>query len=59
MTEATPVLSDASKEALEGLLLGIADDEVVIGFWEYARVGVPLTLVTLVLGWLLLVLLPV
>ena len=27
---------------------------VEIGFVEYARVGVPLTLVTLVLGWLLL-----
>ena len=26
-----------------------------IGFWEYARVGVPLTLVTLFLGWLTLV----
>ena len=27
---------------------------VEIGFVEYARVGVPLTLVTLLLGWLLL-----
>jgi len=26
-----------------------------IGFAEYARVGVPLTLVTLVLGWLILI----
>jgi Na+/H+ antiporter NhaD/arsenite permease-like protein len=30
-----------------------------IGFLEYCRVGVPLTFVTLVLGWLILVLLPV
>jgi Na+/H+ antiporter NhaD/arsenite permease-like protein len=31
---------------------------VPIGFREYARVGVPLTVVTLVLGWLVLVLVP-
>ena len=30
-----------------------------IGFAEYSRVGVPLTLITLVLGWLILRLLPV
>jgi Na+/H+ antiporter NhaD/arsenite permease-like protein len=34
------------------------EDRIVIGFWEYARVGVPLTVVTLALGWLILVLLP-
>jgi Na+/H+ antiporter NhaD/arsenite permease-like protein len=32
---------------------------VQIGFLEYCRVGVPLTLVTLVLGWLFLTLIPV
>jgi Na+/H+ antiporter NhaD/arsenite permease-like protein len=32
---------------------------VEIGFLEYARVGVPLTIVTLALGWLILVVLPV
>lgn len=31
----------------------------IIGFWEYARVGVPLTVVTLALGWLILVLVPI
>jgi Na+/H+ antiporter NhaD/arsenite permease-like protein len=31
---------------------------VPIGFREYCRVGVPLTVVTLLLGWLILVLLP-
>jgi Na+/H+ antiporter NhaD/arsenite permease-like protein len=30
-----------------------------IGFLEYCRVGVPLTIVTLTLGWLILVLLPI
>jgi Na+/H+ antiporter NhaD/arsenite permease-like protein len=30
-----------------------------VGFLEYCRVGVPLTIVTLTLGWLILVLLPV
>jgi Na+/H+ antiporter NhaD/arsenite permease-like protein len=30
-----------------------------IGFLEYCRVGVPLTIVTLLLGWLILVLMPV
>lgn len=34
------------------------EERVPIGFWEYARVGVPLTVATLVLGWLILVLLP-
>jgi len=34
------------------------DERVTIGFWEYARVGVPLTLLTLGLGWLILVLVP-
>jgi Na+/H+ antiporter NhaD/arsenite permease-like protein len=32
---------------------------VEIGFLEYCRVGVPLTVVTLALGWLVLVLVPV
>lgn len=31
---------------------------VEIGFLQYCRVGVPLTLVTLLLGWMILVLLP-
>jgi Na+/H+ antiporter NhaD/arsenite permease-like protein len=31
---------------------------VEIGFVEYSRVGVPLTIVTLVVGWLVLVLVP-
>jgi Na+/H+ antiporter NhaD/arsenite permease-like protein len=30
-----------------------------IGFAEYCRVGVPLTLVTLLLGWLVLTFIPV
>jgi Na+/H+ antiporter NhaD/arsenite permease-like protein len=34
------------------------EERILIGFWEYARVGVPLTVVTLALGWLTLVLLP-
>jgi Na+/H+ antiporter NhaD/arsenite permease-like protein len=34
------------------------EERIVIGFWEYARVGVPLTVVTLAIGWLTLVLLP-
>jgi Na+/H+ antiporter NhaD/arsenite permease-like protein len=34
------------------------EERIVIGFWEYARVGVPLTVVTLALGWATLVLLP-
>ena len=34
MTETTPVLPDASRDAFAGLLLGIADDEFVIGFWD-------------------------
>ena len=34
------------------------DERVPIGFWEYARVGVPITLVTLACGWAILVLLP-
>lgn len=33
-------------------------DRVAIGFWEYARAGVPITLVTLAFGWAILVLLP-
>ncbi|MGH7358090.1 MAG: SLC13 family permease [Candidatus Rokuibacteriota bacterium] len=34
------------------------EERILIGFWEYARVGIPLTVVTLALGWLTLVLLP-
>src|SRR5262249_44433250 len=34
------------------------EERVPIGFWEYARVGVPITLVTLILGCAILVLLP-
>jgi Na+/H+ antiporter NhaD/arsenite permease-like protein len=34
------------------------EERILIGFWEYARVGVPLTVITLTLGWLILVLLP-
>jgi Na+/H+ antiporter NhaD/arsenite permease-like protein len=34
------------------------EDRVTIGFWEYARSGVPITLLTLALGWAILVLLP-
>jgi Na+/H+ antiporter NhaD/arsenite permease-like protein len=30
-----------------------------ITFWEYSRVGIPLTLLTLAIGWLVLVLVPV
>ncbi len=28
-----------------------AHDDVHIGFWDYSRVGIPVTLVTLVVGW--------
>jgi Na+/H+ antiporter NhaD/arsenite permease-like protein len=34
------------------------EERIALGFWEYARVGVPLTVVTLALGWLVLVLVP-
>jgi ring-1,2-phenylacetyl-CoA epoxidase subunit PaaC len=40
MTEVAPSLSDASREALAGLLLGIADDEFVIGFWDSEWTGI-------------------
>ena len=30
-----------------------------IGFWEYARVGIPVTLLTLIFGWAILALIPV
>src|SRR5262249_36922459 len=33
-------------------------EHVAIGFWEYARVGVPITLLTLAVGWAILVLVP-
>jgi Na+/H+ antiporter NhaD/arsenite permease-like protein len=32
---------------------------VKIGFLEYCRVGVPLTVLTLFLGWLVLIIVPV
>jgi Na+/H+ antiporter NhaD and related arsenite permeases len=32
---------------------------VEIGFLEYCRVGVPLTIVTLIVGWLVLIVVPV
>ncbi|HXG14783.1 MAG TPA: anion transporter [Calidithermus sp.] len=35
------------------------EQRVTIGFLEYARVGLPLTLVTLLIGWLVLSLVPV
>jgi Na+/H+ antiporter NhaD/arsenite permease-like protein len=28
-----------------------AHDEVSIGFWDYSRIGIPVTLVTLAVGW--------
>jgi Na+/H+ antiporter NhaD/arsenite permease-like protein len=34
------------------------EERITIGFWEYARVGIPVTLVTLAFGWAILVLLP-
>jgi Na+/H+ antiporter NhaD/arsenite permease-like protein len=34
-------------------------ERVAIGFWEYARVGIPVTLLTLAIGWAILVALPV
>jgi Na+/H+ antiporter NhaD/arsenite permease-like protein len=35
------------------------EERVTIGFWDYARVGVPITLLTLAFGWANLALLPV
>jgi Na+/H+ antiporter NhaD/arsenite permease-like protein len=35
------------------------DAGIPVGFLEYSKVGVPVTLLTLLVGWLLLVLLPV
>ena len=32
---------------------------IPVGFVEYGKVGVPVTVLTLLMGWLLLVLLPV
>jgi ring-1,2-phenylacetyl-CoA epoxidase subunit PaaC len=40
MTETAAVLPDAGKEALAGMLLGIADDEFVIGFWDSEWTGI-------------------
>jgi Na+/H+ antiporter NhaD/arsenite permease-like protein len=34
------------------------EERITIGFWEYARAGVPITLLTLAFGWAILVLLP-
>ncbi len=33
------------------IVAGRAHDEVHIGFWDYSRVGIPVTLVTLAVGW--------
>lgn len=40
MTETALALPEASREALAGLLLGIADDEFVIGFWDSEWTGI-------------------
>jgi ring-1,2-phenylacetyl-CoA epoxidase subunit PaaC len=37
---ATPVLDDATRIALAGLLLSVADDEFVIGFWDSEWTGI-------------------
>jgi Na+/H+ antiporter NhaD/arsenite permease-like protein len=34
------------------------DARVDIGFVEYCKVGVPITLLTLLIGWLILILVP-
>ena len=34
------------------------EERVTIGFWEYARVGIPVTLLTLIFGWAILALMP-
>ena len=42
------IVAEAAREA-----------RIEIGFLEYCRVGVPLTIVTLLVGWAMLVLVPV
>ena len=47
---------------VEDVTLGAARDDadaVEIGFLEYSRVGLPLTILTLAVGWLVLILVPV
>jgi Na+/H+ antiporter NhaD/arsenite permease-like protein len=34
------------------------EERVTIGFWEYARAGIPVTLLTLIFGWAILALVP-
>jgi Na+/H+ antiporter NhaD/arsenite permease-like protein len=36
----------------------VAKDRAEVGFLEYFRVGLPLTLVTVLLGWLILISVP-
>ena len=45
---ASLIVAEATREA-----------RVEIGFLEYSRVGVPLTILTLAVGWLVLILVPV
>ena len=33
------------------IVVGRAHDEAHIGFWDYSRVGIPVTLATLAIGW--------
>ncbi len=40
MTSAAPVIDTATREALAELLLSIADDEFVIGFWDSEWTGI-------------------
>ena len=40
MTEAPPDLDVAAREALAGLLISVADDEFVIGFWDSEWTGI-------------------
>jgi Na+/H+ antiporter NhaD/arsenite permease-like protein len=42
------IVAEAAREA-----------RVEIGFLEYSRVGVPLTILTLAVGWLVLILVPI
>jgi Na+/H+ antiporter NhaD/arsenite permease-like protein len=34
------------------------EERITIAFWEYARVGIPVTLLTLIFGWAILALMP-
>ena len=40
MTTAPPTLDTAAREALAELLLSVADDEFVIGFWDSEWTGI-------------------